>query len=349
MAAAVNLTNDVGTYFKQAMSTAHPPHSNGFVARLLRDPITTLLGSRARSIVHLRKGRSQRTVSLRSLVTRIYSEFSEDRVLAVAGGITFFFFLAIFPAIACVVALYGLFDDRRSLLEGLQMVSGFIPGGAVSVLSAEVQRLVSQQPMALSLTFALGFIVAVWSASGGVKSIIDGLNIAFEVGETRSFLKLTINALALTVGIVAATAAAIYVSLSLERVIASQNNPPLQFAFNALVWPLGFCLCSIVVSLIYRYGPNRVRTPWRWITWGSAFASLFWLMGTWLFSWYVEHFGSYNRTYGVFGGLAGFLTWVWLSITLLLAGAEIICELERKRPPKKDAPRNQPKKSAKRT
>ena len=127
--------------------------------------------------------------------------------------------------------------------------------------------------------------------------------------------------------------------MSIERVIASQNNPHLQFAFNALVWPLGFCLCSIVVSLIYRSGPNRVRTPWRWITWGSAFASLFWLMGTWLFSWYVEHFGSYNRTYGVFGGLAGFLTWVWLSITLLLAGAEIICELERKRPPKKDAPK----------
>ena len=284
-------------------------------------------------------------MTLGSLVKRIYSEFSEDRVLAVAGGITFFFFLAIFPAIACVVALYGLFDDRKSLLDGLQMVSGFIPGGAVSVLTAEVQRLVSQQPAALSLTVIVGFLVALWSASGGVKSIIDGLNIAFEVGETRSFIKLTLTAIGLTVGLLSAIAASIYVSVSLGRFVNAQANSALRTAFSVLAWPVAFCLCSISVSLIYRYGPNRVRTPWRWITWGSAFASIFWLLGTWLFSWYAEHFGSYNRTYGVFGGLAGFLTWVWLSIVLLLTGAEIICELERIRAPKKGAASTQPKES----
>jgi len=325
------------------MATGNLKPSDSFFSKLLRDPISTLLGSHARSLIHFKKGRTQRTVTLQSLVKRIYSEFSEDRVLAVAGGITFFFFLAIFPAIACVVALYGLFDDRRSILDALQMISGFIPGGAVSVLTAEVKRLVSQQPTTLSLTFAIGFIVAVWSASGGVKSIIDGLNIAFEVGETRSFLKLTLSALALTFGIMAGAASIIYLSIFLERYVASQNSRSLQVAVNVLAWPVAFCLCSIVISLIYRYGPNRVRTPWVWITWGSAFASTFWILGTWLFSWYAANFGSYNKTYGVFGGLAGFLTWVWLSIVLLLTGAEIICELERKRPPKPGRPRKEPK------
>ena len=252
-------------------------------------------------------------------------------MLAVAGGVTFFFFLAIFPAIACVVTLYSFFDDRRSLLDGLQMVSGFLPGGAVSVLSAEVQRLFSQPQATLNITFAFGFIVAVWSASGSVTAIVDGLNIAFEVSETRSFLKLTIGALVLTLGVLAATAVAIYLSVALKRFVMSQNSGLLQVAFNILVWPLGFCLCSFVLSLIYRYGPNRARSPWRWITWGSAFASFFWLLGTWLFSWYAANFGSYNHTYGIFGGLAGFLTWVWLSMALLLTGAEIICDLERQR------------------
>jgi membrane protein len=325
------------------MASIHSTQANTFWKRLVRDPISTLLGSEGKSLIHLRKGKSQRTVTLGSLLKRIYSEFSEDRVLAVAGGITFFFFLAIFPAIACIVALYGLFDDRRSLLDGLHMVSGFIPGGAVSVLSAEVQRLVAQQPATLSLTVFFGFIVAVWSASGGVKSIIDGLNIAFEVGETRSFIKLTLSALALTFGIVAATATIIYVGVSLKRYVDSQNSRSLGIAFDVLAWPIGFCLCSIAVSLIYRYGPNRVRTPWVWITWGSAFASTLWLLGTWLFSWYAANFGSYNKTYGVFGGLAGFLTWVWLSVVLLLTGAEIICELERKRQPKPGDPRKKPK------
>jgi membrane protein len=305
-------------------------HRSGLERLLAKVFPPAALGSRARTDAHLPSGTSQRTVTLPSLVKRIYSEFSEDRVLAVAGGITFFFFLAIFPAIACVVALYGFFDDRRALQEGLQLISGFIPGGAVSVLTAEVQRLVSQQPTALNATFLIGFLVAVWSASGGVKAIIDGLNIAFEVAETRSFLKLTLSALALTLGMLAATAATIYFSIIFNRYIAAQSNHALKSAFEIAVWPVAFCLCSIIVSLIYRYGPNRVRTPWRWITWGSGFASTFWLLGTWLFSWYAEHYGSYNRTYGVFGGLAGFLTWVWLSVVVLLTGAEIICELERK-------------------
>jgi membrane protein len=330
------------------MSVPRPATPNSFIGKLLKDPITTLLGGRGHSLIHLRKGRSQRTVTFGSLVKRIYSEFSEDRVMAVAGGITFFFFLAIFPAVGCIVALYGLFDDRASLLEGLQMISGFIPGGAVSVLSSEVQRLVPQQPTALSLTVMVGFIVAVWSASGGVKSIIDGLNIAFEVGESRSFLKLSVSALGLTLGILGVTALAIFVSVTLQRLVVAQGNEALQLAFNALAWPAGFVLCSVVVSIVYRYGPNRVRTPWRWITWGSAFASTFWLMGTWLFSWYAENFGSFNRTYGAFGGLAGFLTWVWLSVVLLLTGAEIICELERRREPKNGETSKHPKEAAKR-
>ena len=317
-------------------------------SRLVHDPIAMLLGSRGRYLIHLEEGRRRRTITIQTLVKRIYAEFSEDRVLAVAGGITFFFLLAIFPATACVVAIYGLLDDRNSLLEGLQMVSGFLPGGAISVLSTEVQRLVVQKPISLNLTFALGFLVAVWSASGGVKSIIDGLNIAFETTETRSFLKLTISTLILTILVLALSAGTIYFGVSLQRNIADRDSGLMQAAFNVLIWPAAFCLCSVVVSVIYRYGPDRVRTPWRWITWGSAFTSFFWLLGTWLFSWYAEHFGTYNRTYGLLGGAVGFLTWVWLSVVLLLTGAEIVCELDRKRPPKDNHPSEHPKQPARR-
>ena len=319
------------------MANARKPRNNGPLAALremLHCPFAAALGSRTRSLFHLKKGKAHRPVKVGTLIARIYSEFSEDRVLAVAGGITFFFLLAIFPAIACVVALYGLFDDRGSLLEGLHMVSGFLPGGAISVFTTELNRLSAQKPVALNITVVFGFVVAVWSASGGIKSIIDGLNIAFETTETRSFLKLTIDTLMLTFLVVALAAGTIYFSITLQRFIASQNNSLMQTAYSILVWPIGFCLCSVVISVIYRYGPDRVRTPWRWITWGSAFASLFWLLGTWLFSLYAENFGTYNRTYGVLGGVVGFLTWVWLSMVLLLTGAEIICELDHKRTPK---------------
>src|SRR3569833_1279489 len=104
-------------------------------------------------------------VKVPPLVSRIYAEFSEDRIPAVSGGVTFFFLLALFPAIASVVSVYGLFADRQSILESLQMVSGFLPGGAVTVLGAEVHRLADQKPAALNIAFLLSSGVALWSTS----------------------------------------------------------------------------------------------------------------------------------------------------------------------------------------
>src|SRR4051812_281098 len=265
------------------------------------------------------------------IVARVYSEFAEDRIPAVAGGITFFFLLALFPAVASIVSLYGLFADRKSIVEGLNMVSGFLPGGAVTVLRTEILRLVAQKPQALGLTFFISMIVALWSASGGVKALLDGLNIAFETKENRSFLRITANALIFTVIGAILTSVAIFLVVQLnELILRLPHSQLLGTAFQIVAWPIGFFLCSLVLSVIYRYGPNRTHTPWHWITWGSALAAAAWLAGTLLFSWYVQNFGRYNRTYGDLGSAVGFLTWVWLSLVILLTGAEIICEIERR-------------------
>lgn len=264
------------------------------------------------------------------IIKKIYAEFSEDRIPAVAGGVTFFFLLALFPAIASVVSLYGLFADRQAIVESLQMISGFLPGGAVTVLSTEVHRLTAQQPATLNIAFALSTLVALWSTSGGVKAVLDGLNIAFETRETRSFVRLSLNAVLFAAGSVAAAALLIFAVGTVKRVTTNLVwSGYLQTATNILVWPFAFIACSTVVSLIYRYGPNRIRTPWRWVTWGSAFASVFWIVGTLAFTWYVQNFGSYNRTYGELGAAVGFLTWIWISILILLTGAEITCEVEK--------------------
>lgn len=267
---------------------------------------------------------------LSSLIYRVYCEFFEDSIPTVAGGVTFFFLLALFPAIACVVILYGIIADAAAIHHDLDLVSGFLPGGAVTILRDELHRLAAQRVTQVTPAFFAGLAIALWSASGGFKALVDALNVAYEVKDSRGFLRLTINALLFTVAAILFAIVAINLGLVLPAwATRTDAEPGIRILVQVLVWPFSFVTSTILLALIYRFGPDRKHPKWRWITWGSATASVLWLLGTLLFTWYVEHYGSYNRVYGNLGALVGFLTWVWLSIVVLLLGAEIDCELER--------------------
>jgi membrane protein len=104
---------------------------------------------------------------------------------------------------------------------------------------------------------------------------------------------------------------------------------PLSVAMQLSLWPLAYLLCALTMALTYRFGPARGVVRWKWILRASLIAAALWILGTFAFSWLVANYGSFNRTYGSLGSLVGFLTWLWLSLTLLLAGAEIACEFDR--------------------
>ena len=265
-----------------------------------------------------------RLARLRQIVGRVYEEFFADRIPTVAGGITFFVLLALFPAISATVSLVGMVSSRRELSRDIDLVAEFLPEGGVTILRAELRRLSSQPPTAINLAFFLSFAIAVWSASGGFKALIEGLNVAFEVSEKRGFLRLTANALIFSLAGIAFAAMAAAVGLALPEVSHQ------SVWSRILMWPLLFLACALVLAIVYRFGPDRPQPRWRWITWGSAIASLLWILGTKLFTLYVQYFGSYNRIYGDLGAAVGFLTWIWLSLVVLLLGAEINCELERR-------------------
>lgn len=262
--------------------------------------------------------------SLWAVIKKIYAEFSEDRIPSVAGGATFFFLLALFPALASVVSFYGLFGNRASILQDVNLLSGFLPGGAVSVLTNAIRRLAAQKQETLNITFGIAFVLALWSTSGGIKALIEALNIAFERTETRSFVRLTLHALAIALGIVIVASIVIYAGVEGRSILQRlPDSNTITLVAKILLWPIAFVACAAAFSLIYRYGPDRAHAPWHWIGWGSGIAAIAWLAGTFVFSWYVQNFGGYDRTYGDLGALVGFLTWVWLSMVIVLAGAEI--------------------------
>ncbi len=293
-------------------------------ARLERFSPRRAISHIADSLAHTRVGR---------VAWGTYNEFFSDRIPTIAAGITFFLLLAFVPGIACLVSLYGLFADRAAIARDLHGLSGFLPGGATEVLQQQLTRLTSQPSQKLGIGFLVGLVLATWSASGGVRALIEGLDVAYEVRETRSLLRLLLDGLLFTTAVVLFLIVMIAIGNFVPSLIARLPFAETVSAVLGIVaWPAAFLAGAVLASIVYRYGPNRPDGGWHWITWGGVIASAVWMGGTVLFARYVQNFGQYDRTYGDLGSLIGFLTWVWLSTLVLLVGAEINREIERTRP-----------------
>jgi membrane protein len=266
----------------------------------------------------------------REILQLFYGGFSEHRVTAIAGGVTFFALLAIFPFIAALVAVYGLFGDVGTLGPHLNQLSSFLPGGAIEIVGDQLERVAQGGKTTLGFTFILSLAISLWSANAGMKALFDALNIVYGAKEKRGFFKLNAVSLCFTAGIVLFLLVALAGVVVLPRAL---DYLGLQ-AFTASTvtiarWPLLLGGIIFVLSVVYRYGPCRDNAQWHWITVGSAVTSLVWLAFSIAFSYYAAHFGSYNKTYGSLGAVIGVMTWMWLSAMVVLAGAEIDAILER--------------------
>jgi membrane protein len=265
----------------------------------------------------------------RDILLRVWGNIGRHRILALAAGITFYALLAIFPGIGATLALYGLFADPHSARQMFDQLSAVLPGGGQDILRDQITRLTAQPPTRLGFAFLLGLATSLWSASSGVRALFDTLNIVYGEEEKRSLVKLYLFSLAATVAtivfFIVVSLALIAVPLLLDYIWIGELPRTL---LDLLRWPILFCIAAFAIAVVYRYGPSRREARWRWITWGSALATVLWLVASLLFSWYAANFGSYNKTYGSLGAVIGFMTWVWISSTVLLLGAEVNAETE---------------------
>lgn len=277
--------------------------------------------------------------SVKEILLGTYRAFGDDRTLAVSAGTTFYGLLALFPAIASLISIIGLFADSRSIGSQIESLGGFLPGGALEIIKEQIARLTSKGDAALGGAFAIGLVTSVWSANAGIKAMFDALNVAYGLKERRGFLALNAVALAFTVGFIAVTALAAFLLVVLTPLLQSfvQNN----FAHYVVLigrWPVLFAFLSVAIALLYRFGPTPQDQHWRWLTPGSIFAALAWCIVSTAFSYYAANFGSYNATYGSLGAAIGLMTWMWLSITVILLGAELNAQIDRSTDAKREDP-----------
>lgn len=265
----------------------------------------------------------------KDILFRTFSSISEQRLMALAAGSTFYVLLAIFPAIAALVAIYGLFSDPGMIGKQLTLMQGLLPAGATDVLGQELKRLSSQSNGTLSFALVAGLAIALWSANSGVKALFDSLNQVYGEKETRSFFKLNLITLIFTIISILLLAVALAAVVVLPAIVDRLGISDFTATISQVArWPFLFIVLAIVLAFVYRFGPNRREPKWRWVTWGSAAAALLWIIASLLFSWYAANFGSFNKTYGSLGAIVGFMIWIWISMIVVLLGAELDAEME---------------------
>ncbi|MGZ8997941.1 MAG: YihY/virulence factor BrkB family protein [Allosphingosinicella sp.] len=259
-----------------------------------------------------------------------WKDSADDNLPLVSAGVAFYAFLAFVPLLTAFVLSYGLVAEPASVVSQMQTLTSIMPSETASLIGDQLRGMTETSGTKTGFALILALAVALYGASKGAGSIMIALNIVFAVEETRTFIRRTIMALAMTAGAVIVLFLAILAvsALNFLEAIAPDLGGFLHLIIKAGFFLVAAAAVVLLLAAIYRYGPNRPEAKWKWITPGSGAASFLWLAATAGFGLYVSNFGNYNATYGSLGAVIMFLSWLYLTFYVVLMGAELNAILE---------------------
>jgi membrane protein len=264
------------------------------------------------------------------IAKRTWKEVGKDNVGIVAAGVAFYFFLALVPLLGAAVLTYGLFASPETVARQAQSLTSLMPGEAASLIGEQLMNVVQTSGGKKGLGLLIAIAVAFWGARNAASAIITALNIAYEEEEKRGFVRTTLLALAMTLGAVlmaGVVALAIGVLSGIEHLLPNAGGF-IHLLFKLLTYALLGAVAAAAAASLYRYGPSREKAKWTWLTPGSIFFAVIWLLLTLGFGFYVSNFGNYGATYGSLSAVVVLLTWLYLSSYVLIFGAELNSEIE---------------------
>jgi membrane protein len=265
----------------------------------------------------------------KDILRRTWQQVKEDNISIVAAGVAFYALLAIFPALGAALSIYGFFADPADVSRQLASFAGLLPADAHSLLERQLADLSAQPSAALSFGAVFGVLLALWSASAGVKTMMTALNIVYEEDESRGFIRYNATALAMTFAAIVAGLVAIVGVAILPPVLEALPLPGwLHWILSLVRWPILALVVIAGIAVLYRYAPSREVARWNWVSWGAVAATILWVVASILFSWYAANFANYNKTYGSVGAIIALLMWFYLSAFVVLMGAELNSEME---------------------
>lgn len=270
------------------------------------------------------------TPAWKDIIARTYKRIWDDNVGLVAAGVAFYGFFALLSLLGLIVLVYGFAADPFTVIEHMRALTAVLPTDVAFIIGDQLMTAVQASQKTKGLGILLAFLVATYGGTNGSASVITALNIAYEEKEKRSLLRFYVLAVGMTLGalLAALTALAATAALAYLQHLAPRAPGPLVILGKVIGYVAMTLIAAGIASVLYRFGPSREDARWKWITPGSTFAAITWLLLTWMFGIYVGRFTNYHATYGSLGAVVALLTWMYLSAYAFMVGAELNSEIE---------------------
>lgn len=263
------------------------------------------------------------------IIRRTVERVGIDNLGLITAGVTFYLFLALIPALIAVATFYGIMTDSVTLNEHVAFLRGYLPDQAIEWIAGEISRVSLLRQDGLTLTFTLSLGISFWSMNNAVIALFGAMNIAYGEIEKRGVIALYLRAFAFTGAalVVGVTMIAGIVLVPL-LVGADPTGAGLDYGGRRVSAPLLFILVTLATAAIFRLGPSRRPAKWRWIAVGALMVASGWLAASTLLSWYLSNIADYSRLYGSLGTIIALMFWFYISVYILLLGAELSAEVE---------------------
>lgn len=265
----------------------------------------------------------------KDIAIRVKDQIKYDHVTVMAAGVAFYFFLTLFPTIAAALSIYGLVMDPAQVEQQMSQLANILPSQAHDMISGILEKNAGKAGEALGWSLALSILLSLWSANKGTKALFEGVNIAYDEIDERSFLKKNGITLLFTLGGIVIGFICISLVVAFPALIDKLGMPAvLETVIQWLRWPILAAIVILAFAAVYKIAPARDDPEFKWTSWGSVIATLLWLAGSLLFTLYVNNFGSFDETYGSFAAVIILMLWFFLTAFVILLGAEINSEME---------------------
>jgi membrane protein len=261
---------------------------------------------------------------------RVKNEAKADNSSLLAGGVAFFALLALVPALVALVSIYGLVASADTVTRQVENALGAAPADVRNLVEQQLQSIVRSSGGGASLAAIAGILIALWSASSGMKHLVGAINLAYDEHETRGFVKVRAISLGLTVGSIVFLVVAFGLIALVPSLLAKTGlGTAARVAVGVVRWVVLLVGMLIGLALLYRFAPDRAAPKWQWASPGAVFATVGFIITSLLFSLYTANFGRYNKTYGTLGAIVVVMLWLYLTALMIVLGAELNAELER--------------------